>query len=60
MGWPRIRQLIDEGENSRTQFKRGEMCGFNVTEPDLIQDVRNKFVRVTFRLGPYASEVSSS
>ena len=39
---------------------RGEMRGFNGTEPDLMQDVRNKFVRVTFRLGPYASEGSNS
>ena len=35
---------------------RREMRGFNGTEPELMQDVRNKFVRVTFRLGPYASE----
>ncbi len=39
---------------------RGEMRRFNGTEPELIQDVRNKFVRVTFRLGPYASEVANS
>ena len=29
---------------------RGEMRRLNGTEPELIQDVRNKFVRVTFRL----------
>ena len=39
---------------------RGEMREFNGTEPDLIQDVRNKFVRVSFRLGPYASEGPNS
>ncbi len=32
---------------------RGEMREFNGTEPDLMQDVRNKFVRVSFRLGAY-------
>ena len=32
---------------------RREMRAFNGTEPDLIQDERNKFVRVTFRLARF-------
>ena len=29
---------------------RSEMRAFNATEPELMHDERNKFVRVTFRL----------
>ncbi len=35
---------------------RREMHAFNGTEPDLMQDERNQFVRVTFRLGPRDNE----
>ena len=35
---------------------RREMQAFNGTEPELIQDERNRFVRVTFRLGSGESE----
>ena len=35
---------------------RREMRAFNGTEPELMQDERNKFVRVTFRLEPYESD----
>ena len=35
---------------------RREMQAFNETEPELIQDERNRFVRVTFRLGSGESE----
>ena len=31
---------------------RREMQSFNYTEPELLQDERNRFVRVTFRLDP--------
>ena len=37
---------------------RREMRTFNGTEPELMQDERNKFVRVTFRLDPCESEGS--
>ena len=37
---------------------RREMRGFNGTEPELIQDERNQFVRVTFRLDPHESETT--
>ncbi len=35
---------------------RREMHAFNDTEPELMQDERNQFVRVTFRLGPRDNE----
>ena len=35
---------------------RREMRAFNATEPELVQDERNRFVRVTFRLGSGESE----
>lgn len=35
---------------------RREMQAFNGTEPELVQDERNRFVRVTFRLGSGESE----
>lgn len=35
---------------------RREMKAFNGTEPELVQDERNRFVRVTFRLGSGESE----
>ena len=38
---------------------RGEMRAFNGTEPELIHDERNKFVRVRFLLDPHESEVPS-
>ena len=31
---------------------RHAMMGFNGTEPDLVSDEHNRFVRVTFRLQP--------
>ena len=31
---------------------RKEIRAFNRTEPELMQDERNKFVQATFRLGP--------
>ena len=34
---------------------RSEMRAFNGTEPELMQDERNRFVRVTFHLGPVGS-----
>ena len=34
---------------------RSEMRAFNATEPDLMQDERNRFVRVTFRLDSHES-----
>ena len=38
---------------------RGEMRAFNGTEPDLIHDERNKFVRVCFHLGLRVREVQA-
>ena len=35
---------------------RREMRAFNGTEPELMQDERNQFVRVTFRLGAWKNE----
>ena len=35
---------------------RREMRAFNGTEPELMQDERNKFVQVTFRLVPWENE----
>ena len=34
---------------------RSEMRAFNGTEPDLMQDEPNRFVRVTFRLDAHES-----
>ena len=34
---------------------RSEMRAFNATEPELMQDERNRFVRVTFRLDSHES-----
>ena len=34
---------------------RSEMRAFNATEPELVQDERNRFVRVTFRLDSHES-----
>lgn len=59
MKWRDIQARIEEGEGPRTEFKRGlgdlaavgrTMCAFNGTEPELMHDERNKFVKVTFRL----------
>ena len=36
-------------------MRRG-MRAFNETEPELMQDERNMFVRVTFRLAPWENE----
>ena len=35
---------------------RREMRAFNATEPELLQDERNRFVRVTFHLDPREGE----
>ena len=38
---------------------RREMQAFNGTEPELVQDERNRFVRVTFRLDSHEGEGST-
>ena len=48
-----------EGRGRGWLIMRREMQAFNGTEPELEQDARNQFVRVTFRLQPGGGERAS-
>ncbi len=48
-----------EQRGSGWLIMRREMRAFNGTEPELMQDERNKFVQVIFRLVPWENEGSA-
>lgn len=56
MDWAEVKRRIRAGEDAVTEFKRGAgdmrhaMRAFNDTEPELVSDQHDRYVRVTFHL----------